>query len=79
MASNIEKDTIYVALLNEGTPVWRPTEGLKICADIYELQATPDYDSEDEEWEFKPGTKVICELEVKNGEELRIAKRMAEK
>jgi len=51
---------VYVQLLNEGTPAWRPTFARFIKDDIYELLPTEHYDPEDEEWEFVPGTIVHC-------------------
>jgi len=49
---------VYVALLNEGTSVWRPVEGVPcgpnqfiICGDV----------PKDEEWQFIPGQRVRCE------------------
>jgi hypothetical protein len=60
------KEIIYVALLNEGTDVWRPTTGEKIGDDVFKILATPDYDPDDEQWEFLPDTIVKCKIEVKN-------------
>jgi hypothetical protein len=51
---------VYVQLLNEGTPAWRPTNARLIKDDIYELLPTDHYDSEDEQWEFAPGTVAHC-------------------
>jgi len=50
--------TIYVRLLNEGTEVCRPTQGLEVEKGVYEILPTADYDPSDEEWEFPPGTLV---------------------
>jgi hypothetical protein len=52
--------TIYVRLLNEGTPVMRPTEAIQITGDAFKLLPTEGYDPDDEEWEFTPGTVVRC-------------------
>jgi len=49
------KVKIYVRLIDEGTEVSRPTEALDLGNGLLELLATPDYDSEDETWEFSPG------------------------
>jgi hypothetical protein len=47
----------YVALLDEGTPCWRPTEADHISDDIYSLRGPiPD----NEVWEFQPGENVRC-------------------
>ncbi len=53
--------TVYVQLLNEGTPAWRPTRALLLENGLYELLSTPSYDLDDEEWEFLPNTVVRCE------------------
>jgi hypothetical protein len=59
MATN--KVKIYVRLIDEGTDVSRPTEALDLGNGLLELLPTPDYDSEDETWEFRPGAVVRCE------------------
>lgn len=55
------KVKIYVRLLNEGTEVSRSTEALDLGNGLFELLPTPDYDPEDEDWEFCPGSVVRCE------------------
>jgi hypothetical protein len=50
--------TIYVYLLNEGTDTWRPVPAIKIDDSTYVLQGEDFYNSEDEEWEFLPGSRV---------------------
>jgi hypothetical protein len=54
-------EVVYVALLHEGVSVWRPTQAKKLEDGTYELLATPDYDPDDETWEFLPGALVVCE------------------
>jgi len=55
--------TIYMPLLNEGTPVWRPVETIQIGKDTYQI--LPDtVTSNDEEWQFQPGTTVRCRIET---------------
>ncbi len=49
---------VHVRLLNEGSLCCRPTTGLVVAPRVVRLDATPDYDSADEEWEFTPGTLV---------------------
>ena len=49
---------IWIPLLNEGTPVSRPTRGEIVGRGIYRVLQTEDYDPEDEEWAFPPGTLV---------------------
>jgi hypothetical protein len=43
-----ESVTIYVRLRDEGTPVARPTEALRLSENEFKLLPTPDYDPEDE-------------------------------
>ncbi len=63
MASNTSKDRVrvYVRLLDEGTDVSRPTDALDLGNGQFELLPTPDYDAENETWEFPPGSLVRCE------------------
>lgn len=59
--------TVYVQLLNEGTPTYRPTQAEEVGEGIYRLLPTDNYDPEDEEWEFLPGALVRCVLEMRSG------------
>ena len=53
-----ETCTIYVALLNEGTPCWRPVDAAALGdGDFKIMGVVPD----GEEWEFQPGDVVRCE------------------
>ncbi len=61
MAAENKQATIYIALLNEGTAVYRPTLANRIKDNIFEVLPTPNYDPDDEEWEFPPGSLVKCE------------------
>nr|WP_294838384.1 hypothetical protein [uncultured Methylotenera sp.] len=48
---------IYVALLGEGTEVWRPVEAKSIGNNVFLLQGKiPSGES----WQFTPGTQVRC-------------------
>jgi len=52
--------TIYVALLDEGTDVWRPVEAEELHDGIFRIvsrNSKPD----DERWEFSSGSVVRCE------------------
>jgi hypothetical protein len=52
--------TIYVALLDEGTDVWRPVEAEELRDGLFRIiseNSRPD----DERWEFSPGSIVRCE------------------
>ena len=53
--------TIYVALLNEGTPVWRPVAAEHVGGDVFFIPLNAPHDTEDEEWEFSAGDRVRCE------------------
>jgi hypothetical protein len=66
--------TIYVHLLDEGTTVLRPTQGESMGGGIYRLLPTPDYDADDESWEFLPGTIVRCTTQISDGEEIVVAR-----
>ena len=47
---------IFVYLLGEGTDVWRPTDAVSIGDGLFKILPTPGYDTEDEVWEFPPGS-----------------------
>lgn len=55
------EEIIYMPLIGEGVSVWRPVSGKKIRTDIYKILPY-DYDPSVEEWEFPPGTCVVCEI-----------------
>jgi hypothetical protein len=50
--------TIYVSLLDEGTPCARPTECIELGDGLFKLLPTKNYDPDDEHWEFPPGSVV---------------------
>jgi hypothetical protein len=58
VAINTEKLTVYVRLLDEGTEVSRPTQATLVKEDVYQLLPNQEYDSEEEHWEFPPGSMV---------------------
>lgn len=76
MDSNTNTATIYIALINEGVPVFRPTQGVQRGDGLYEVLATTDYDPEDETWMFPPGAVVKCELERHENEDWLVAKEL---
>lgn len=49
---------IYVALLNEGTDVWRPLSAVHIRNDVYRITGLP---AADEMVEFTAGDIVRCQ------------------
>lgn len=75
MTFHSDKGTVrvHVRLLDEGTDVSRPTEALDLGEGMFELLATPDYDSEAETWEFPPGSLVRCEKRGGNTGEYLLA------
>lgn len=58
MSSNTVK--VYVHLLGEGTVTARGTLAIHLGSGLYKLEATPNYDPEDEIWQFLPGSLVKC-------------------
>lgn len=68
---------VYIHLLNEGTDVWRPTQGIALGEDIYEILPTPEYDSDDENWEFPPGSLVKCVKQTKDDHQILVATSLA--
>lgn len=74
MGSSTNTVEIFIPLLNEGTDVLRPTQGLMLGSDEVQILATPDYDPTVEEWEFPPGSKVRCIKEIKGDRELLVAR-----
>ena len=75
MASRMSRPTvtIYVRLLGEGTDVSRPTQALEVGNSAYHLLATPNYDPENEHWEFPPGSIVRCEARQHEGKRYLLA------
>ena len=52
--------TIYVELLDEGTPTWRPVRAERTADGTYRIVSwSPD--PEDETWQFPSGSVVRCE------------------
>ena len=53
-------ETVYVPLLDEGVDVWRPAPARKVGDATYEILRPPDYDADDERWQFPLGSVVLC-------------------
>lgn len=51
---------IYVALLDEGTLVWRPVDAIALGNSLFQI-VSENPDPDDEHWEFTTGDKVRCE------------------
>ena len=49
--------TIFVALLDEGTPVWRPVAATALGGQIFRIEGVVPGD---ETWQFVPGQFVEC-------------------
>jgi hypothetical protein len=71
-----ERETIYVALLDEGIDVWRPVEAERLSPDRY-LIVDQGYDPAAERWEFEPGTVVQCREENRDGRTILVATEAA--
>lgn len=54
--------TIYIPLLDEGTPTIRATQAIDLGSGLYKVLPTPWYDPEDETWAYLPGSVVRCEM-----------------
>jgi hypothetical protein len=65
---NIRETTICIALLNEGTDVWHRVRALQVGPHTFVVLLTQAYDPETEEWEFPPGSVVVCQEQTKSGE-----------
>lgn len=71
---------IYIELLDEGTPTWRPTQGVDMGNGVFLVLPTNDYDPDDETWAFLPGSQVFCEKKKFNrAGEVVVATRLADK
>jgi hypothetical protein len=68
--------TIFMPLLNEGSPTARPVEAIPVGINRYRVEGpVPD----DEEWAFGPGATVACEWKTfANGQQGLLAQRLAE-
>jgi hypothetical protein len=52
-----DSSTVFVALLDEGTQVWRPVAAEPAGAGVFRLiGSVPD----GEAWDFQPGERVRC-------------------
>ena len=64
---------VYVRLLGEGTIVFRPAPAQSTGPDTVKLLAPDDYDPDDEDWEFKPGSVVRVEPRTLSGDDVYVA------
>lgn len=67
---------IYVELLDEGIPVWRPVDAVQQEGSIFLIceQEIPD----DECWKFLPGETVVVEEQIKDEQSILVAVELAE-
>jgi len=70
MAQNVE---IHIRLLHEGTECSRPTQALELGNGLFKVLPTPNYNSEDEVWEFPPDSIVRSEVRRSEGKEFLLA------
>ena len=59
--------------MHEGTEVFRPTEAEVLQDDFFKVLPTANYDTDEECWEFVPGSVVRCICRNQEGEEILIA------
>jgi hypothetical protein len=67
----MQTETIYMYLLDEGTPVWRPVQAETLGDNLYRvIGPVPD----DEVWEFPPGSTVRGQMKTfSDGHEALVA------
>lgn len=68
----MKTETIYVYLLDEGTDVWRPVAALPLGGQRYRI-LSDNANYCDENWEFKTGQIVLCELKKLSDGECLVA------
>lgn len=69
----MNKSVIYIPLLDEGTEVYRPTEGEEVAPMTFKVLPTLNYDPENEHWAFPPGTQIRCTYVTKLGTRVLLA------
>jgi RimJ/RimL family protein N-acetyltransferase len=65
-------DVIYVALMNDGVPVWRPVSAERVSNLVFRILGPVP---EDEEREYQPGQVVVCEQRILSGASAVVAIR----
>lgn len=79
MDSGPERQRVFVELLDEGTPCLRPTVAESLGERRYRLLPSPDFDGEQERWAFPPYSIVRCRREKWSGEQILVARELAER
>jgi hypothetical protein len=64
--------TIYVALHDEGVPVWRPVSAAQVGEDTYRILSANN-EHADEIWEFDQGDLVRCVDRTLSGTPVKVA------
>ncbi len=70
MARTVE---IHIRLLHEGTECSRPTQALDLGDGLFKILPTPNYDPNDEVWEFPPESIVRSVVRLSEGTEFLLA------
>jgi hypothetical protein len=70
-------EPVYVRLLGEGTLAYRPAVAVMKGPGVALLAAPEDYDPDDEDWEFGPGTMVRVEEKTLDGHQVLVAVSLA--
>jgi len=70
---------IYVRLLGEGTTVYRPVKAIENVDSTFTIVGEDDINCDDEEWEFRPGSRVIVKSVEIGGNMRLLASRLATK
>lgn len=76
--SSTEPTLVYVRLIGEGTTTFRPAKAEPIGPGTVRLLEPHDFDPDDEDWEFKPGSLVHVEQRALQGVEVWVAVSAAE-
>jgi hypothetical protein len=58
-SKSLEK--IYIKLVDEGTEVFLPANAYRLGENLYRIEQSKAYESEDQLWEFSPGAEVYVE------------------
>ena len=64
--------TIYIALLDEGTDVWRPVAAEELRDRVFRIISENPH-RDDEHWEFPPGAIVRCKHRQLSGGRFLVA------
>ena len=67
---------IFIPLLDEGTSVYRPTQGVFLKSGETLVLPTDNYDPNIETWQFVPGSIVRCSHETHEGKTILVAREL---